>query len=165
MELLDVYNGEGKPTGRIVERSKYDIGSFKDTDEYIAVAQIFIENNDSKFLFEKSAKKVGYRYLPAGGHITSGETPYECIVREVKEEIGFDLSKENITDLGYLNIGTHLVFLFYLKKEIDLSKLVLQEQEVEKLVYLDRDEILDKIDKGLIHAVHKKTLEKILETN
>ena len=163
MELLDVYNGEGKPTGRIVERSQYDVGSFKDTDEYIAIAQIFIENNDGNYLFEKSAKTTGYRYLPAGGHIVSGETPYECIVREVKEEIGFDLTKENIIDLGFINIGTHLVFLFYLKKEINLNELKLQKQEVEKVLYLDRDEILDKIDKGLIHAVHKKTLEKIIE--
>ena len=78
MELLDVYNEEGKPNGRIVPRgtskTEYNKG------EHVGIVQVFIENNEGKFLIEKSSKKENYKYLPVGGHIISGETPYEGII-------------------------------------------------------------------------------------
>ena len=98
MELLDVYDNEGKITGRIVERDTYKEKLSK--DEHIGVAQIFIENNEGKFLIEESAKTTGFKYLPVSGHITSGETPKDAIVREAMEEIGLDISNEDVKDVG-----------------------------------------------------------------
>jgi 8-oxo-dGTP pyrophosphatase MutT (NUDIX family) len=40
-------------------------------------------------LVVKNTRGSGYYALP-GGHVDVGETPYECMVRELKEELGVD---------------------------------------------------------------------------
>ena len=161
MELLDVYNEEGKTTGKIVERGKKDESFLP--GEHIAIAQIYIENSKGEFLFEKNNKKVGFPYVPVGGHITSGETPRETIIREVKEEIGIDISNEDIIDLGFFVIDFPVRFLFYVKKDINKKDLKLQESEVKDIIYLTKEDIRTGIEYGLIKKVHSETFDRVVE--
>ena len=161
MELLDVYDNEGKITGRIVERDTYKEKLSK--DEHIGVAQIFIENNEGKFLIEESAKTTGFKYLPVSGHITSGETPKDAIVREAMEEIGLDISNEDVKDVGSFIIDRPVRFIFYLKKDIDLTTLKLQPEEVDSVSYKSPTEMLELIDQGLMHPVHRDIVPKVLK--
>ncbi len=161
MELLDVYDNEGKITGRIVERDTYKENLSK--DEHIGIAQIFIENNNGDFLIEESAKTTGFKYLPVSGHITSGETPKEAIIREAKEEIGLDISNEDVKDVGSFIIDRPVRFIFYLKKDIDLTTLKLQPEEVESVSYKSATEMMYLIEKGLMHPVHRDIVPKVLK--
>jgi len=161
MELLDVYDNEGKITGRIVERDTYKENLSK--DEHIGIAQIFIENNNGDFLIEESAKTTGFKYLPVSGHITSGETPKEAIIRETKEEIGLDISNEDVKDVGSFIIDRPVRFIFYLKKDIDLTTLKLQPEEVESVSYKSATEMMYLIEKGLMHPVHRDIVPKVLK--
>lgn len=160
-ELLDVYNEKGKTTGKIVERGT------KDEDfapgEHIAIAQIYIENDKGEFLFEKNNKKVGFPYVPVGGHITSGETPKETIIREVKEEIGIDISNDDIVELGFFVVDFPVRFLFYVKKNINRKDLKLQESEVKDIIYLTREDIRTGLEYGLIKKVHNETFNRVIE--
>ena len=54
-------------------------------------------------------------------------------------------------------------FCFYLKKDIDINDIKLQEDEVESISYKSIDEIKELIDKGLMHAGHAKVLERVLD--
>ena len=161
MELLDVYNEEGKTTGKIVERGT------KDEDfapgEHIAIAQIYIENDKGEFLFEKNNKKVGFPYVPVGGHVSSGETPKETIIREVKEEIGIDISNDDIVELGFFVVDFPVRFLFYVKKNINRKDLKLQESEVKDIIYLTREDIRTGLEYGLIKKVHNETFNRVIE--
>ena len=56
----------------------------KDIDSVVRRAKLVVENSKGEFLFEKNNKKVGFPYVPVGGHITSGETPRETIIRAAK---------------------------------------------------------------------------------
>lgn len=161
MELLDVYDNEGKITGKVVERDTYKENLSK--DEHIGIAQIFIENNNGDFLIEESAKTTGFKYLPVSGHITSGETPKEAIIREAKEEIGLDISNEDVKDVGSFIIDRPVRFIFYLKKDIDLTTLKLQPEEVESVSYKSATEMMYLIEKGLMHPVHRDIVPKVLK--
>ena len=161
MELLDVYDSQGNKTGRIVERGKRD-ETFGE-DEHIAVAIIYIENDEGKFLIQKTSKEKGGHYSSTGGHIDHGEDAYSTIIREVKEELGIDISNDNVVDLGHICVDFPVRFMFYLKKNIDLNDVVLQESEVESVSYMSSDEIRDVLDKGLMNKGHYKVLEKVLE--
>ena len=89
MELIDIYDVDGAPTGK-----KVPIDTSKETlelGEYIGVSQVFIQNKRGEFLIERSAKKTGYQYLPVGGHIMASEDPIKAVIRETREEIGLDL--------------------------------------------------------------------------
>ena len=159
MEFLDVYDSLGNKTGRVVERGMED-EAFSD-DEHIAVAIIYIENNNGEFLIQKTSKEKGGHYSSVGGHIRHGEDALSAVVREVKEELGVDISNDNIISLGHICVDFPVRFMFYLKKNID--DISLQKDEVEGVSYKSVDEIKDLLDKGLMHEGHYKVLERVLE--
>ena len=161
MELIDVYNNYGKKTGQVVPITTKD-SEFKE-NEHIGVAIIYIENNNGEFLIQKTSKQKGGFYSATGGHITHGEDPIDTIKREVKEELGLDIYNDNITDLGYIVIDFPVRFIFYLKKNVDITKLKLQKVEVESVEYMTLAKIKELINNNLMHKVHYKVLEIILE--
>lgn len=161
MELLDVYDSLGNKTGRVVERGNKD-EIFND-NEHVAVTNIYIENDKGEFLIQKTSKKKGGHYSSTGGHINHGEDAFSTIVREVKEELGVDISNDNIISLGHICVDFPVRFIFYLKKNIDLNDIVLQKDEVESISYMSVDEIKDILDKGLMRKGHYKVLEKVLQ--
>lgn len=152
MELLDVFDNNGKKTGRVVVRG--DKSVVLSDNEHIAVGVIFIENSEGKFLMQKTSIEKGGEYSSTGGHIVSGEEPIVSIKREVLEELGIDVSDDNIIDLGYMLYDKPLRFLFYLKKDIDISSVVVQKEEVEFVKYMSVDEINELIDNNLITKSH-----------
>ena len=161
MELLDVYNNNGEKTGKVVERgikdSDFNIG------EHIAVAIIYIENSNGEFLIQKTSIQKGGIYSSTGGHVVHNENPIDTIKREVKEELGIDVSKERIIDLGYLVFDFPVRFIFYLKKDIDLKDIKLQKDEVESVSYMNISDLKDIIEKGLMHKAQAKVLERVLD--
>ena len=161
MELLDVYNSKGEKTGKIVERGTKDEAF--GPDEHIAVAIIYIENSNGEFLIQKTSKEKGGIYSSTGGHIDHKETPYETIVRETKEEIGLDISNENVVSLGHICVDFPVRFIFYLKKDVNIDDLVLKKDEVEKMVYLSKEELRKIIDEGKMHKGHIFVLEEVLK--
>jgi 8-oxo-dGTP diphosphatase len=59
------------------------------------IAAIIFENNKGEFLFYLRDNKPGIPFPLHwdlfGGHVEKGETPEEALVREVKEELDYDL--------------------------------------------------------------------------
>lgn len=161
MELLDVYDDNGKKTGRIVVRGAKD-ETFAE-GEHIAVAIIYIENDKDEFLIQKTSEEKGGNYSSTGGHVNHDEEPIDTIKREVKEELGVDISNDKIIDLGYLIFDFPVRFIFYLRKNIDLKDVVLQKEEVESVSYMSKDELNSIIDEGLMHKAHAKVLKHVLE--
>lgn len=161
MELLDVYNSKGEITGKVVERGTKDEAF--GPDEHIGVAIIYIENSKGEFLMQLTSKEKGNIYSATGGHIDHGETPYETIVREVKEEIGLDISNENVVSLGHICVDFPVRFIFYLKKDIDINDLTLDKNEVESMHYLTKEDLRRVIDEGKMHKGHIFVLEEVLK--
>lgn len=112
------------------------------------IAQIILENDNGEFLLYLRDGKPGipfpYHWDLIGGHVEEGETPEEALIREVKEEIDFDLKdysffKEYLCLEGdaYPNI-----------KYIYSGKIVLPIEEIpllegERLQFFTKEEIPD----------------------
>lgn len=161
MELLDVYDNSGTPTGRVVTRG--DKAVTLSDNEHIAVGVIFIQNRKGEFLIQKTSKGKGGEYTSTGGHVDSGETPLESIKREVKEELGLNVYNDNIIELGYLLYDRPIRFMFYLKKDVDIQNLKLQQEEVESAEFMSVDKIKGLINQGLMLISHAKIFNKVLE--
>jgi mutator protein MutT len=161
MEYLDVYDENGKATSKIVKRGSPD--SAFEKGEHIAVAIIFIENSKGEFLIQKTSKKKGGLYSSTGGHVDHGETPDQAIIREVKEEIGIDISKDKIESLGYRLVDFPVRFLYYLNKDIRLEDLVVDPSEVERVSYMSPSFIEALIDKGLMNKGHALMYKEIIK--
>ncbi len=159
MEYLGIYDNEGKPTGRKVVRGDKNIKL--NDNEHIAVSIIFIENDKGEFLIQKASKEKGSYFSSTGGHIDFGETPSSTIKREIEEELGVNVDNDVIEERGFFNNDKSLIFLYYLKKNIDLNKVVLQKEEVDYVQYMTIDEIKKIIKENKMLKSHALMFEKI----
>ena len=94
MEYCDVYNADGKKTGRVAIRGAWRRGE----GEYLLSVHIIIRNSKGESLSQKRSKSK--RSLPGMWNLTcgmvdAGETDIDAIQREIKEEIGIDIDKES----------------------------------------------------------------------
>ncbi len=158
MEYLDIYNEKKEKLNKKIKR-----GDKLLDNEHILVTVIFIENNEGKYLIQKTSKEKGEKYATTGGHVLSGETPKTAIIRETKEELGLDISNENIIYMGDLLFGIPFGEIYYLKKDLDVAKLSLQHEEVEQVEYLSKDEILKLIETEKITKSHGLMFKKMLD--
>ena len=54
----------------------------------------YIERNGQYLLIHRTKKKNDgsyHKYMGVGGHFEENESPYDCVIREAKEETGLDL--------------------------------------------------------------------------
>lgn len=159
MEYLGIYNDEGKATDKkVIRGEKLEL----EENEHIAVAIIFIENSEGKFLIQKASKEKGSYFSSTGGHIDFGETPLSTIKKEVEEELGVNISNDEIIDLGYSNYGKPLIFLYYIKKDINLAEIILQKEEVDYVEYMTIDEINKLIEEDKMLKSHAEMFKRVL---
>lgn len=91
MEYLNVYdNNKNKLDKKIVRGDKLS------NDEHILVAVIFIKNKDNKYLIQKTSLEKSGLYSTTGGHVLYNEDSKTSIIREVKEELGIDITDDDI---------------------------------------------------------------------
>lgn len=161
MELLDVYDDLGNVTGRTVVRGDKSVKL--NEHEHIAVAIIFIENDKGEFLIQKTSKEKGGYYSSTGGHIDSGETPLNTIKREVLEELGVNIDKDNIVEYGAILHDKTIIFLYYIKKNIDINKVKLQKEEVDYVKYMSKNEINELIKNNEMLKSHGNMFKEIIK--
>lgn len=161
MELLNVYDNEGNLTDKVVPRG--DKSVVLSDNEHIGVVVIFIENSKGEFLIQKTSVEKGSEYSSTGGHVDAGETHSTSIVREIKEELGEEVKEDDLEYLGFLLYDKLIRFMYYLKKDIDINDIVVQEEEVEFVKYMSINEIKEIIDKGEMTKSHGIIFNKILE--
>ena len=65
-----------------------------------------------------------------GGHVEEGETPEECIVREMKEEIGLDIDGFNL--FSVIEFAERTEHTFWKKENLDISPIILTEGQCLK---------------------------------
>ncbi len=99
---------------------------------------IFDERGNTLLLHRKKAPNQGL-YSPIGGKLEQGigESPYQCAIREVKEEIGLVLEYSDIRLCGLVaekayEGATHwLMFCFEVVRSITLAELEIPEGRLE----------------------------------
>lgn len=91
-ELWDIYDANREKTGRKAER---DVYQFKDGEYHIVVTGVIL-NHKKEILISKRAefKKYGGLWECNSGSILAGESSLDGILRELKEELGIEFSRE-----------------------------------------------------------------------
>jgi isopentenyldiphosphate isomerase len=88
--------------------------------------------------------------VSAAGHVSQGGEFRHAAVRELKEELGIDITGNQLELIGLLNnvtkygdINDNEMSAIYLCREnIDTDKLTLQSSEVSEVVWAEIDELL-----------------------
>ena len=161
MEVRDLYDKDRKLTGETILK-----GEQIPENRYIIVMLIFIQNREGKFLIQKRSKQKNGLLAATGGHAKAGETSIQAIQTEVKEEIGLDLPEDKIELYFSGRQDEERVFFddYYIKLDIeDISKLKLQEEEVESVCWMTKDEIIEAKKNGTFFMNHFEEFETLIE--
>jgi len=137
-ELIDILDEQGSYTGKICLKSEaHKKGYFHNT------VHIWIYTSDKKILLQKRAptKKVFPNLwdISVAGHIGAGEEIKDAALREIEEEIGFKITKNQLTKIGnrkhqishpngIQDNEFHHVFVAELT--VGLDDLIIQKEEV-----------------------------------
>lgn len=104
-------------------------------------------------------KNAGLWDISASGHIDAGESPIESLMREVHEELGLKIDKKDIFLLGkywrhekYSEkfIENELDYIYVLIKDVKISDIKIQEQEVERVEWFSFSEFAKMIQDGKV---------------
>jgi 8-oxo-dGTP diphosphatase len=89
---------------------------------------LFINHEDRVLLFLRD-NKVGIPFPNMwdvlGGNVENGESPLQCIVREMNEEIEYRLDKPALFDVR--DMDDRIEFTYWKREEFDLNKVILHE--------------------------------------
>jgi isopentenyldiphosphate isomerase len=141
MEILDIYDESGNRTGKSVKR-----GQELKNGEFHLVVHIYIINKKGEFLIQKrSLKKKIYPGLwdVTGGAVISGEDSETAALREVKEEVGIQLLRDDLVYITRLKRRNTLVDVWAAYKDAAVEDVVMQEDEVDAVKYVSGDDLID----------------------
>lgn len=135
------------------------------TDNLVGIVIIFIENSKGEFLIQKTSLEKDSLFATTGGHVTYGLTFKDAIIKEVEEELGIDISKDNIIEVNTYIREFYIQKVFYLKKDINIEDITIQESEVDYVKWIDKDSINKLIEnkefresniEGFLYITNKK---------
>lgn len=113
----------------------------KNNGVFMKIVTIFIQNNQKEFLIQKRSPQKNGKYGITSGHANPDESPEQAAIREIKEELGISLKKDQLKLFYTTKEKQETYYLYFLKKEIDLAKLILQKEEVESVKWCTIEEI------------------------
>lgn len=149
-EIIEVLDEEtGMLTGKTISKDKAHLNG----TWHGAIHLIIVNKDKTKTLFQQrsSNKKIYPNHwdIAVGGHISTKETPYEAVKRELQEELGLnpnDYDFEEIStvkeSLVYENYRSNeFVTTYLVEADVDISKITLQKEEVKDVKWFTKDEV------------------------
>lgn len=141
-ELIDIYDKNNEPLRmRKMKSEAHDRGLWH------RAAHIWIYNSKGEVLLQLRAKTKdlypGVWDCAAAGHVSAGEEPLGAGLREVYEEIGLPIKKDDLEfykifkrEAAYQNIDNkEFYYVYFFKYDGDIENLRLQKEEVEMIKF------------------------------
>ena len=161
MELLDLYDKNLKRTGMTIERGQHVPFGYM-----IPIVAVLVYNDQGQYLIQKVSLSKGNYYASTAGHVQSGETDFtKAMMREMEEEIGLKVSKEELKLVKIRRYEYKFTFLYLLKSNVRLEDLTLQAEEVESVSWMSIDEIEELCRQGLFNRTHYELIRDCEENN
>lgn len=158
-ELLQVFDENKNMINEYVERKLKK--TLKDGKHFMIVL-LFIENNN-KFLIQKVSKEKGSEIATTGGHASFMDDSIATVKKETKEEINIEFSDDELVLVDSIDYGNCFCDIYYSNKEINISDIKLQNEEVEEIFWLSKEEILDLIEQGKFRKGNIEPFDKVLK--
>ena len=145
MELVDIYNNRHEKLNYEKERKSLEKG------EYRLSSFIWVINDNGEILLQQrlaSARKMPNMWGTTAGGVKSGESSLIAAIRELSEELGIIVTKEELEFIGSYKRVDDYVEVWFCKKNIALKDLVLESSEVQDAKWFTIDEFERMIVEG-----------------
>lgn len=144
MEYLDLYDINRMRTGKTLLRGE------KRKDGYYLVVQVILFNAKGQMLIQqRQSDKLGWPNqwdVSSGGSAQAGETSQQAASRELREELGLEIDFTGIRPHVSSTFPEGFTDVYLVEKEVELSQLTLQPEEVQAVRWADREDILQLIE-------------------
>lgn len=155
MEIFDIVDEHGVPTGATVERVTAHAEGIRHRTAHVWVVRSAPEG--PQVLLQKRADQKdsfpGCYDTSSAGHIPAGQEPLASALRELEEELGIRAMKEDLTFIGCFTIQYEKVFygkpfrdheisfVYAYTKPVDTASLRLQAEEVSAVRWFGVQEL------------------------
>ena len=142
-EMWDLYDRNRKMLDRKAER-----GTKLSDDEYHLVTNAWIRNTEGKFLI---SQRVEWKAHPlmwecTGGSVLMNEDTYQGAIREVKEELGVDISNAPYAFVGsttrYFKNCPDIVDVYIFELDVSIENVVIHVK------WMTKEEIMEIYNQG-----------------
>ena len=149
--MQDVYNLQKEITGISKYRNEFN------DNEYSMSTFIWIVNDKDELLIQlrASTEDKPNTYGITGGAVNKGETSLEASIRELKEELGLDVNKEQLIYVASERRKKKFFEYYMLKLDIDINNFVLQKEEVEEVKWISIEDYEKNISNALNFQLFK----------
>lgn len=178
MEMLDIVNEKGEPTGVIKERSKVHADGDLHRTSHVWIVRDNEKGGWDVLLQKRSKNKdsfPGCYDISSAGHIPAGCEYVESALRELKEELGLEVAAEELEQRWIRTLSCTNIFhgkkfvdnqvtrVYRLKRnDIEINKLDIQEEEIESVIWMDYEECLKAVQENTInHCIFYEELRRI----
>lgn len=174
MEYLDIVDDNGLPTGEIVERIKAHAEGIPHRTSHVWL--IRRHEGELQILLQKRCMSKdsypGCYDISSAGHIPAGFDFDESAVRELSEELGIDVSADELIVCGNRRIISDDIFhgmpfhdrqysrVFALWCDLDAEAFTVQESELDGVLWMNFSECLKAVSENTIP--HCIVLEELL---
>ena len=155
MEIFDIVDENGMPTGETVQRTVAHDKGIRHRTAHIWIVRN-TDNGCEVLLQQRSYNKDSFpgRYdTSSAGHIRAGDEPLDSALRELGEELGIKAEPAALTYIGKFPIqyereffgkpfrDCEVAFVYLYTEPVDINALTLQADEVESVKWFAIDEV------------------------
>lgn len=157
-EKWDLYDIDRVKTGETTERGKPI-----PPNRYHLVIHVCIFGSDGRMLIQQRQPfKEDWSNMwdvTVGGSAVSGDTSQTAAEREVMEEIGLPISLDGERPRFTVNFDVGFDDIWCVNRDVDISSLKLQYEEVQAVKWATKEEIFAMIDSGEFIPYHKSLID------
>ncbi|MCL2571602.1 MAG: NUDIX domain-containing protein [Defluviitaleaceae bacterium] len=146
-ELFDILDINGAPTGATAAK-----GTPLENGQFYLGIHAYIYNPAGEFLLQQ--RSYNKAFLPGGWdvvleHVIAGESSLVGAIRGIREEVGLKVSKEDMDFTGRIiwNDYHHIIDIYFLKTDIPIEDLSLQNEEVIGVKLVTAIQMLEHVSK------------------
>lgn len=150
MEVWDILDRNGNPTGKTVQRKKVCLHK----GEYHSVVHVWILGSDGRVLIQRRSftkPLMPGEWAAIGGSALSGEDAVTAARRELEEEMGIATDPEELHLIKNMVRKNSILSIFLLCCDVAVADLKLQEEEVSEAKWIHRNKLRQMIKSKQFH--------------
>lgn len=158
-ELIDVLDENGVKTGKVLDR-----GAIHKNGLWHRAIAVAIINGKQEILLQQRAenkeKNAGMWDISVAGHISAGQSSRDAALREISEEIGMDINKNELEYIFSYRMKQKIsdefienqFYDFYIVKNdnINVANIKIQESELQDIKFVGLNTLNKMIDENIL---------------
>ena len=148
MELIQIVDENGNFTGEVLDKEEAHDKNLLHNE-----VAIFVINDHNQVLLQKRSANKRFnpnKWALCAGHVDAYESLEDAAIREIKEEIGIDVPKNDLHKYGEKELtlrdsNSHVTYFYYLKTNKCEDDFTIQLEELSEVKWFDIDNVINMI--------------------